>query len=116
MVKVPFQLRRRTQPGPAVALYLPSRDASALLDLCVGRGSDPLPRVYAVAGWVLLELTPGGRQALRPEASISAIRLRRLCDHLYPPADAELIPALHDDELLGLVRDRGLVFLPGGRV
>src|SRR5262249_54968022 len=30
--------------------------------------------------------------------------------------DAELIPPLLDDEARGLVRSRGLVFLPGGRV
>jgi tetratricopeptide (TPR) repeat protein len=45
-----------------------------------------------------------------------AIRLRSLATNLFVPADAELIPPLLPDEAAALVRDRGLVFLPGGRV
>jgi hypothetical protein len=35
---------------------------------------------------------------------------------LLLPADADLVPALWDDEARGLVKQTGLVFLPGGRI
>jgi hypothetical protein len=46
----------------------------------------------------------------------AAIRLRALADNLFLPVDAVLEPTLLDDEAAALVRDRGLVFLPGGSV
>ncbi|WP_197446988.1 tetratricopeptide repeat protein [Tautonia plasticadhaerens] len=42
------------------------------------------------------------------------IRLRRLGRGLFVPVDADLVPALLEDEVEGLTRGRGLVFLPGG--
>src|SRR5262249_27749633 len=45
-----------------------------------------------------------------------AIRLRGLASDLLVPVDAELVPPLLPDEAEALVRRRGLVFLPGGRV
>jgi tetratricopeptide (TPR) repeat protein len=39
-----------------------------------------------------------------------------LAENLFIPVDAELVPALLDDEAEGLTKDRGLVFLPDGRV
>jgi tetratricopeptide (TPR) repeat protein len=108
-MKVPFQLRRLPEPEPAHALLLPGHDVPALLALCARLGA--LPRVHVVAPGFLLKLPhpaagpfPGG------------LRLRRLAEDLFVPADAELVPALRDDEAAGLVRRRGLVFLPGGRV
>jgi tetratricopeptide (TPR) repeat protein len=44
------------------------------------------------------------------------IRLRGVGRGLFVPVDAELVPALLDDEIEGLTRGRGLVFLPGGTV
>ncbi len=44
------------------------------------------------------------------------IRLRGLSADLLLPVDAELVPPLLPDEAAALVRQRGLVFLPGGRV
>jgi len=49
-------------------------------------------------------------------ASVAAIRLRSLAENLLLPADAELVPALLADEAAALGRQRGLLFLPGGRV
>jgi tetratricopeptide (TPR) repeat protein len=90
---------------------LPSFDVSRLLDLCAVVGSAPLPDIYHVADGFLLKVHQP-TEAVYP----GAIRLRGLADNLLVPADAELVPALHDDEARGLVRARGLVFLPGGRV
>ena len=45
-----------------------------------------------------------------------ATRLRELATDLFIPVDAELVPSLLDDEAAGLVRDGGLVLLPGGPV
>jgi tetratricopeptide (TPR) repeat protein len=117
-MKVPFQLRRLTVPGagasglyaePAHALLLPGHDVRALLALCARLGT--MPRVHATAAGFLLKL-PTPTTGSFP----GAIRLRGLADDLFVPADAELMPALRDDEAAGLVRRRGLVFLPGGRV
>jgi hypothetical protein len=108
-MKVPFQLRRLPEPEPAHALLLPGHDVPALLALCAHLGA--LPRVHVVAAGFLLKLS---EPAAGPFPG--ALRLRRLAENLFVPADAELVPALRDDEAAGLVRRRGLVFLPGGRV
>jgi tetratricopeptide (TPR) repeat protein len=42
--------------------------------------------------------------------------LRELGDSLFVPVDSDLIPRLLEDEVKGLVRDWGLVFLPDGEV
>jgi tetratricopeptide (TPR) repeat protein len=110
-MKVAFSLRRRSAPEPAVALLFPSRDGEALLRLCARIGSDPLPSLFEVAGGFLLQLR-------QPTTSVftGTVRLRALADHLLLPADADLVPGLLDDEATALVRQRGLVFLPGSRV
>jgi tetratricopeptide (TPR) repeat protein len=110
-VQVAFELRNRATGGPAVALYVPTRDASAMLAVCARLGLDPSGRVYDLAGGFLLKLD-------RPPAELipGATRLRELAADFYLPVDAELVPALLDDEAAGLVRDGGLVFLPGGRI
>ena len=81
-----------------------------MLPLCARLGLDPAGRVFAVAGGLLVTLdgpTPG--------VFPGAIRLRGLARNLLLPVDAELAPALLDDEAQGLTRDRGIVFLPDGR-
>jgi hypothetical protein len=110
-MKIPFRLRRRSAVQTASALLLTSLDVGELLDLCARLDCNPLPPIYAVAGGFLLKL--------REPVTASfprTIRLRALADNLFLPVNAELVPALLDDEMEGLVRRRGLIFLPGGRV
>lgn len=110
-MNVPFHLRKRARPEPASALLLLSPQAADVLDLCARLGAEPLPRIFDVAdGFLLLLDKPLAGAVPR------ALRLRALCPHLLVPADADLVPALHDDEARALVRERGLVILPGGRV
>jgi tetratricopeptide (TPR) repeat protein len=108
-MNVPFQLRRLSDAEPAHALLLPGHDVGALLSLCARHGS--MPRVHVTAAGFLIKLTAPSAGSFP-----GAIRLRALVEDLFVPADAELVPALRDDEAAGLVRRRGLVFLPGGRV
>jgi tetratricopeptide (TPR) repeat protein len=108
-MKSPLRLRRTT-PRPAAALYLPG-DAAALLRLCARISASSLPAVHAVAGGFVVRLP-----APSEEAWPGAVRLRSLANNLLLPVDANLTPALLDDEAAALTRQRGLVFLPGGRV
>src|SRR5262249_6290397 len=111
LMKVPFKLRKRAAAEPATSLLLASFDVAELLHLCVRLGADPLPRLFVVAdGFVLLLDRP--TNAVFPRT----VRLRRLAEFLLLPVDADLLPALHDDEARALTRSRGLVFLPGARV
>jgi len=110
-IQVPFRLRRRAVAEPAAALFIPTRDPAPLLALCARRGIDPTGRVFVVAGGLVLRLE---RALTEPEPG--AIRLRERTAAFYLPVDADLVPALLDDEANGLVRDWGLVFLPNGRV
>jgi hypothetical protein len=110
-MKVPFRLRRCPAGHSAIALFVPRRDAADVLRLCSMLGIDPAGRVFDIAGGFLVKLD----DPLRGPAP-GAVRLRALADNLYLPVDADLVPALLDDEAAGLVRDRGLVFLPAGRV
>lgn len=110
-MNVPFHLRKRAVPEPATALLLLSRSAADLLELCARLGTDSLPAMFRVADGFLILLPKPVTEALP-----CTIRLRSLCLNLLLPADADLVPALLDDEAGGLVRDRGLVFLPGGQV
>jgi tetratricopeptide (TPR) repeat protein len=134
-VKVPFRIRKRPEAAPATGFFLPGTDTARLLALCAfaqqtGRlvppvssevktaGASPAARstcavrsIHAVAGGFLAVLTQPTSAALP-----GAVRLRRLVPNLFLPADADLEPDLLDDEAAGLVRERGLLFLPGGRV
>jgi hypothetical protein len=109
-VQVAFHLRRRPTAAPASGLLLLSHDTADLARLFAAVGHDPLPPVYAVADGFLLKLP-------RPTSGPfgGALRLRDLGDNLFVPVDAELLPALLPDEAANLGRQRGLVFLPGGR-
>jgi tetratricopeptide (TPR) repeat protein len=133
-MKVPFRIRKRPEAAPATGFFLPGTDAARLLALCARAGASarragglappgsslpnktagasPAARpIYAVADGFLVVLTQAARGALP-----GAVRLRSPVPNLFLPADAELEPALLDDETAGLVRERGLLFLPGGRV
>jgi tetratricopeptide (TPR) repeat protein len=110
-IQVPFRLRRRALADPAAALFIPTRDPGRLMAICARRGLDPTGRVFDVAGGFVLQLD---RALLDPEPG--AVRLRERAAAFYLPADADLVPALLDDEAAGMVRDWGLVFLPDCRV
>src|SRR5260370_31819198 len=110
-MRVLSQLRPLRTPGPAVALLLPGGHADRVLRLCAALSLDPLPAIHRVADGFLVKLP----HALdTPLAGV--IRLRALAPDLLLPVDAELVPPLLPDEATALVRERGLVFLPGGRV
>ncbi|HWE40625.1 MAG TPA: tetratricopeptide repeat protein [Isosphaeraceae bacterium] len=109
-MKVPFRLKKRPEVAPAESVLVAARDAGEVLAHCARLGLDPSGRVFDVACGFLLRL---GEATTRP--CPGAVRLRTLAPNLLIPVDAELIPALLDDEAAGLVRDRGLIFLPGGR-
>lgn len=111
MIAVPYRLRRVETAVPATALLLLSDLAGNLLALVARLDADPWPEVYRVPGGFLVKLTCPLETGLPP-----ALRLRGLADDLFVPADAELEPGLLADEAAALVRTRGLVFLPGGRV
>jgi hypothetical protein len=117
-MKVPFQLRKASAVAPAAGLLLLSESVADLLALCAAAGAErpahpeaeegALPPVHAVPGGFLVKLARPTSRAFP-----GALRLRRLAADLYLPADAALVPALLDEEAAGLVRQRGLVFLPG---
>ena len=116
-MKMPFTLRKIKPTEPANALLLTSEDSGQLLRLCaavaVDTSSQTEPVVYRVAGGYLLYLS-GPTRSSYP----GVLRLRERASNLLLPVDAELWPALFDDEaraMTGLAR-RGLVFLPGERV
>jgi hypothetical protein len=111
MTTVPYRLRRLEQAGTATAVLLLSEREADLLALVAGIGATDWPPVYAVSGGFLIKGSIAGGPAGAP-----VLRLRALANNLFVPADAELEPALLPDEAAGLVRERGLVFLPGGGV
>jgi hypothetical protein len=114
-MKVPFRLRRLNEAAPATALLVLSRRPEDVLRLCGGLECDPLPEIYAIADGLLLKF-PMKSTNIAASGVAGVIRLRSLADNLLLPVDAELVPALREDEAASLGRKRGLVFLPGGRV
>jgi len=112
VLKVAFHLRRKAEvgPEPASAAWLEGDDVEGLLGLVAAGSSDRSPPIHRTAGGFLARLD--GSAAAPP----GSIRLRRLAPNLYLPVDADLIPALLDDEAAALTRERGLIFLPGGRI
>ena len=101
-VQVAFELRKSDTRRPAAALLIPTRDVSELLAVCTRLGLDPSGRVHDVAGGYLLKL-----EGPPAEPIPGATRLRALAADFFLPVDAELVPALLDDEAAGLVRDGG---------
>lgn len=112
-MKVAFQLHRlpTVEPTSPDALLLPTLTPAELLSLLAALGHDPIPRLHLVEGGFLLIAS----QTIR-NIPVGAVALRRLGRHLYLPTDALLSPSLLEDEAAGLTRERGLMFLPGGRV
>jgi tetratricopeptide (TPR) repeat protein len=110
-MKVPFSLHKRPEAADVRGLLLLSDTAADLVGLYAALGADPLPDTFTVPGGFLLKLTNPVSHAF-PQT----IRLRHLSPDLFLPADADLLPPLLDDEAAALVRNRGLIFLPGGRV
>ena len=109
-IAVPFQLLRNPTSEPATALFLSSGDPGQLFSLCERLEIDPTNRVFEVGGGFLLELaSPSERPAP------GAVRLRAIHHHFYIPVDARLSMPLLEDEMAGLVRDGGIVLLPGDR-
>ncbi|OWK46342.1 hypothetical protein [Fimbriiglobus ruber] len=110
-MRVTYRLTRRSSPAPADAYLLFAADAGPLAAAVAGWGQTVAPTVYPVnAGYVVVPRD----SAARPMPG--AVRLRRLAGDLFVPADADLSPALLPDEMVGLTRDQGLIFLPGGDV
>src|SRR5947209_1453811 len=122
-MQVPFRLRKTSRAAPAAGLLLLSEDVADLLALCArlgpggagaggtSGGPGALPPVYPVPGGFVVQ--PRGAV---PAALPGVVRLHTLAPNLYLPVDSELVPGLLADEAAGLVRGRGLVFLPGGQV
>lgn len=103
-MKIPFRLARLESPaGPADAGLLLADDAAALAKACAT--IRPFPTVFRVAGGFLLLAS-----ALPP----GTIRLRRLGGDLFVPVDAQLLPRLLPDEIVGLTKTRGLIVLADG--
>jgi tetratricopeptide (TPR) repeat protein len=109
MHEIPYRLRRVGVRGPISALLFQGgpRDLLALCT-CFGPG---FPTVYALARGFLIH-RPKFQEGEYP----GTIRLRSLAPWLLLPIDAELEPALLDDEAAVLTKHQGLVFLPGGLV
>jgi hypothetical protein len=110
-MKVAFHLRRLPASEPATALLVPGEDVRPLFALCARLAMPSLPRIYAIKDGFLLKLGEPTTSAYP-----GTLRLRSLAEDLLIPANAELVPALLDDEAQGLVQQRGLIFLPDGRV
>lgn len=103
-MKIPFRLARLESPaGPADAGLLLADDAASLAKACAAMR--PMPMVFRVAGGFLLLAS-----ALPP----GTIRLRRLGGDLFVPVDAQLLPRLLLDEIVGLTKTRGLIVLADG--
>lgn len=109
-MKVPFHLRRQESTGPTTGLLVSGRDTTQVVEAIVQLGL-PLPEVYAIPEGFLIRW----REPIENHPP-GLLRLRELAPHLFLPVDAELIPGLLDDEAAALVREQGLIFLPGDTV
>jgi tetratricopeptide (TPR) repeat protein len=108
-MRVPFHLQKRAVVEPPVAYLLFSGAPADVVEVCAQLAH--APAIFPLAdGFLLIPREPVG---VHPAQTIG---LRRLGENLYLPCDADLLPALLDDEVAGLTRRRGLVFLPGNRV
>jgi tetratricopeptide (TPR) repeat protein len=109
-VRVAFQLRRREETAETAALLLLAHEIGDLVRLYSDLRIDPLPPAHRTCDGFVVKPPPATSPALG-----GAIRLQALAENFFIPVDAELIPALLREELTDLVRERGLVVLPGGR-
>jgi tetratricopeptide (TPR) repeat protein len=110
-MKIAFTLRPRPVHEVVSGLLIPGKRAARLFTLVDELALPEFPEVFATADGFLVKLAKP-----RDESVAGVINLRSLAAHLFLPVDADLIPPLLGDEAQSLVRDRGLVFLPGGRV
>ncbi len=101
-MKLPLRLAKLDPPAPADAAVLFAHDPADLVRLCT---QFPMfPTVFRVAGGFLLF-------ANGPTWPAGVVKLRRLGGDLFVPADAELLPRLLPDEIVGLTQTTGLVVL-----
>ena len=113
-VQVPFQLRRRDVGGPAAGVR-PVRPRPRR-----GRAAGASARGWGSTRRAASTTSPGascssssGRRRSRSRAPPDSASWRPTCSS---PSTPSWSPSLLDDEAAGLVRDGGLVFLPGGPV
>ncbi|QEL19626.1 hypothetical protein [Limnoglobus roseus] len=104
-MNLPLRLVKRETLGSADAAVVFTDDPAALVGVCAKLPA--FPTVFRVAGGFLLF------------ASVSAwpagvVKLRRLGGDLFVPTDAELLPRLLPDEMVGLTETVGLVVLVTG--
>ncbi|HWY86705.1 MAG TPA: hypothetical protein VNX28_08270, partial [Gemmataceae bacterium] len=109
-MKIPYALRPRPAREPATGLLVPGTRAQDVFDLVASLGLEVFPTVFATSEGFLIKLPS---PCTKPLAGV--MRLRSLAGHLFLPVGADLVPPLLPDEAQGLVRTRGLVFLPGAR-
>lgn len=110
-LEVGYRLAPRARRRLAEALLVPVGDVGRVLRLLASETAGPAICVFGIANGFLLR---GDEPIGLPVAG--TIGLGRLGGNLYLPVDADLSPALLPDEVAGLTRDRGLIFLPGGRI
>lgn len=109
MIECPVRLRRRQDPARTEALLVFGIDPAVLASACP-REQDRLPVVFTIDGGFLVVPSAGASLHAVP----GTIRLRRLAGDLFVPVDADVIPALLNEEIIGLTRSQGLILLPGG--
>ncbi len=112
-MNLPLTLRRRFEAAPALAWLAEDSDPQTALRVCAQFGLNPSNRIFAVADALLVRLDEPSQSAFP-----LGTRLRPLdsTGNLLLPVDADLTPALLDDEIAILGRRQGLIFLHGGRV
>jgi tetratricopeptide (TPR) repeat protein len=88
-----------------------SDDLADLARLVMRLDNEHWPVIHRVSGGYLIKVS-----IQAPEFCPRTMRLRALANNLYLPFDAELVPKLLEDEASALVSERGLIFLPDGRI
>ncbi|VTR97495.1 hypothetical protein [Tuwongella immobilis] len=106
-----YTLRYREPTETALGLLLLGHSVVTLRAVLTRLGTHPWPGIFRVADGFLLRPAGGTRLTIP-----GTIRLRVVAERLWMPIDAELLPALHPEEQSALVRSRGVIVLPGGRV
>ena len=106
-MKIPYALRPRPVREPATGLLVPGTRAQDVFDLVAHLRLAVFPAVFATSEGFLIKLPSPHERLLA-----GVICLRSLADNLFLPVGADLVPPLLPDEAQGLVRSRGLVFLP----
>lgn len=113
-LEIDYRLERLATAGPADGLLVETDRAVDVLRVV---GALDRAGVGAVVHAVSTGFLVLGDHPLPPRAPEPGIlRVRRLGGRLYVPAQGSLSPSLLQYEMEGLTRDRGLVFLPDGRV